>query len=156
MRVRWVVVTGWVAAAIGCVAFLPSLEEAQSGALGDLVPADSRALKAEQRMRQTFGFPLFSRTAIVARDASGLDPAARVAPAQRPDRPQPQRKPPFEDVLGALPLFNGLDAITAPERGTGVLAYLFISPDVGQRGRAQPRRSARRKLALMRRTPASA
>ncbi len=137
VRARWAVAAGWAAAAVVCTLFLPSLDEAQNGALGDLVPADSAALKAEQEMQSTFGFPLFSRTAIIARDPSGLGRAARLRLLADLTDLNVNHDPPFQHILGALPLFNGLGAITAPEQGTGLLAYLFIAPEVGQSGRTQ-------------------
>ncbi len=133
---------------IACIAVLPSLDEAQSGALGDLVPADSRALETEQRMQETFGFPLFSRTAIIARDPEGLGPVARTRLLETLTALNLEREPPFQNVLGAVPLYNGLEAVTAPERGTAVLAYLFISPDIGPSGRVGIARVLADRLAL--------
>ena len=51
---------------------LPSLDEAQTGALGDLVPADSPAVDAALRAFELFAFPVLSRTLLVQRDADGL------------------------------------------------------------------------------------
>ena len=49
LHLRWLVVPAWIAAAVSAVHFLPSLQQAQSGALGSLVPANAPALKAEER-----------------------------------------------------------------------------------------------------------
>jgi uncharacterized membrane protein YdfJ with MMPL/SSD domain len=55
---RHVVVALWIAATVAAVALLPTVEEAQTGALSDLVPADAEALDAEVRAADLFGFPL--------------------------------------------------------------------------------------------------
>ena len=52
------IVVAWVAAAIVMAVALPTLEEAQTGALGQLVPAGSRALEAERLSAELFAFPL--------------------------------------------------------------------------------------------------
>ena len=63
---------------------LPSIREAQVGALGDLVPAGAEAITTEERSAELFSFPLLSRTVVVARDAEGLSPvAAGLRRAQR-------------------------------------------------------------------------
>jgi hypothetical protein len=96
---------------------LPTIEEAQNGALGDLVPASSEALDAELRSNELFGFPVlntvsippFTRergtTAITYLDfgldvgqGEQLDVAARVA-----DRAQRADPDGFAGVTGVLP-----------------------------------------------------
>ena len=63
------IVVAWlVTAAIMAVA-LPTLEEAQTGALGQLVPVDSQAVAAERLSAELFAFPLSSRTLVVQRDS---------------------------------------------------------------------------------------
>ena len=71
---RFPIMVGWVAAAVVMALTLPTLREAQTGALGQLVPAGSRALEAEELSATSFRFPLSSRTVVVERDASGLSP----------------------------------------------------------------------------------
>ena len=79
VRLRWPIAIGWVAAAVAATLALPSIEEAQTGALGDLVPDGAEALDAELRMSELFGFPLLSRTIVVQRDGEGLSAAAQAA-----------------------------------------------------------------------------
>jgi RND superfamily putative drug exporter len=69
---RLPIVVGWIAAAGVMANALPTLSEAQTEALGQLVPADSRALEAEELSAALFAFPLASRTVVVERDAGGL------------------------------------------------------------------------------------
>ena len=77
VRLRWPIALAWVAAAVAATIWLPSLEESQTGALGDLVPNDAAALDAELRSAELFGFPLLSRTIVVQRDPEGLEPSPR-------------------------------------------------------------------------------
>jgi RND superfamily putative drug exporter len=146
VRFRWAVAGFWVAATLSTTLLLPSLDEAQTGALGDLVPADSKALEAERHMQDRFGFPLFSRTAVIARDAKGLTRSTQARLLGDLAALDANHGPPFEDILGALPLANGVGAITAPEAGTAVLGYLFIDPSVGQSDRTELARSLARQL----------
>jgi len=42
-------VVGWIAAALSVTLLLPSIREAQVGALGDLVPTGAEAIETEER-----------------------------------------------------------------------------------------------------------
>ena len=87
---RFPIILVWVIAAVVMALALPTLREAQTGALAQLVPADSRALEAEKLSASSFRFPLASRTVVVERDAGGLG-AARVATTAR--LYEPERRP---------------------------------------------------------------
>jgi len=54
VRPRWVVIVFWIAAAAALTATLPTIQEAQVGALGDLVPNEATALNAELRSSELF------------------------------------------------------------------------------------------------------
>ena len=77
----------------GLADLLPSLHETQTDALGQLVPANSRALEAEQLSANLFSFPLASRTSIVERDGDGLAPARVTATARLIDDINRGRQP---------------------------------------------------------------
>ena len=62
VALRWPIALAWIVAAALTTALLPSIEESQTGALGDLVPNDAAAIDAELRSAELFGFPLLSRT----------------------------------------------------------------------------------------------
>src|SRR4051794_27878497 len=68
---RWLIVIGWVAAAVLAVLLLPPLA-AQSGGIGDITSSDNPAIIAEIRAAQAFGFPVLSRTMLVQHDPGGL------------------------------------------------------------------------------------
>jgi len=69
---RLPVVLLWIGTAVVLAVELPTLEEAQTGAIGQVVPAGSEALEAEELAVELFAFPLASRTIVVERDPSGL------------------------------------------------------------------------------------
>ncbi|HET8757540.1 MAG TPA: hypothetical protein VFM58_16090, partial [Solirubrobacteraceae bacterium] len=83
VALRWPIVAFWVVAAVATTVLLPSIEESQNGALGDLVPNDAAAIDAELRSATLFGFPLLSRTIVVQRDPDGLPVAAQAATVRR-------------------------------------------------------------------------
>ncbi len=135
VRGRGLVAVGWIAIAIAVTLGLPSIREAQVGALGDLVPAGAKAITTEERSAELFAFPLLSRTVVVARDPGGLSAAtqARVAAATvNLDR-------------GELPLLHGTRGYlvsntlgVAPmvrESSTTLVMPLLFPPSIGQNGR---------------------
>ena len=88
---RVVVVVGWIAMAAFMAVVVPNLIDSQSGALGQLIPANSRAVEAEKLSAERFAFPLASRTVIVERDPQGMSAGARRRhrPGDRGRQPQP-------------------------------------------------------------------
>ena len=77
------IIVAWIAAAVAVTMLLPSIREAQVGALGDLVPAGAAAVDAEERAAELFAFPLLSRTIVVTRGADGLPAKAQARVAKR-------------------------------------------------------------------------
>lgn len=135
---RFFIVPLWIAAAVACLFLLPSIREAQTGALGDLVPVDAEAIDAEQRSAELFAFPVQSRTQVVIRDPEGLSAGTLRATAALLARLNRQQEPRMEAVAGAIPLLNaaGPEGF-APERNTTVVISLFFENDVGARERAE-------------------
>jgi len=135
--VRWraAVVVGWIAIAIAVTLGLPSIREAQVGALGDLVPAGAEAITTEERSAQLFAFPLLSRTIIVARDADGLSLAAHAQITRQTVQLNRGELPVLRETRGYL-VSNAFGA--APlvrERSTTIVVPLLFAPDIGQTGR---------------------
>jgi putative drug exporter of the RND superfamily len=136
VRLRWVVLAGWLAAAVVVVAALPTIREAQVGALGDLVPRNSEAVDAELRSSELFRFPLLSRTLVVQRDANGLDAEQQAQVAQRALAINRGEIRSLRRVAGALPISNALGRSEfARERSTTAITYLFFQPEVGREDR---------------------
>jgi RND superfamily putative drug exporter len=139
VRVRVVVVVLWIAGAVVAATLLPSLGEADTGALGQLVPNDAESIATERRAAELFGFPLLSRTVLVETDPEGLDAEEQSAIVERAvDLSQDRRGA----IAGALPVIDLLrGGRLAPGRARTALTYLFFGPEVsvGSRTRAARR-----------------
>lgn len=136
VRLRYAVVVSWVAVAAAATALLPSIDEAQTGALGDLVANDADAVDAEQRSSDLFGFPLLSRTVVVQRNPDGLSAEAQARVLSRAVGLTRGEYPGLTGVAGALAVTNALGRPPfSRESSTTALTYLFFRPDIRQVGR---------------------
>ncbi len=135
IRGRLVVVAGWIAVAVAVTLGLPSIREAQVGALGDLVPAGAKAITTEERSAQLFSFPLLSRTVVVARDADGLTPVQQgfvgrsmvLLDQGKLPRLKETRGYVVSNAIGGAPLVR--------ERSTTMVLPLLFPTSIGQNGR---------------------
>jgi len=64
---RFLVLAAWIAGAALATQHLPSGFGGESAELGSLLPRSSEALEVEEKSLRTFGFPLISRSMVVAR-----------------------------------------------------------------------------------------
>lgn len=133
VKLRWVIIGGWIGAVVALTLTLPNLREAQTGALGDLVPNDAAAFDAELRSRELFGFPLLSRTILVQRDPDGLSARDQAKVAARTYALNRELYPELRGIVGALAVTNVLGQPPfSRERSTTALTYLFFHPIVGR------------------------
>lgn len=133
---RFPIALAWIVGAAWLTINLPTLEEAQTGSLGDLVPANSEAIDAELRSKQLFGFPVVARSVLVERRPEGLSAGRQLEVAQRARALGRGDYPGLTSIEGALPLSNAFG--TPPfsrERSTTALTYLFFRPEIGPVGR---------------------
>src|ERR1700742_714464 len=72
---RLFVVAAWIAGALLATSQLPSGLGSEAAELGSLLPRSSKAVEVEEGSLRTFGFPLISRSMVVARKEGGLDAA---------------------------------------------------------------------------------
>jgi RND superfamily putative drug exporter len=136
VTLRFGLLGAWVLAAVAAVLLLPSIDEAQTGGLGDLAPNDADAIQAEIRSSELFGFPLLSRTLVVQRDPGGLSPAAQARIGTRAIALNRHAMPGLTRIGGALPIVNVVGAPPfARERSTTGITYLLFGADVGRRER---------------------
>jgi RND superfamily putative drug exporter len=125
---RFLIVPAWIAATVMAVSHLPSAFEAEAGELGSLLPHSSEALEVEHKAIETFGFPLLSRTMVVARRPQGFSAAqasaaARyIAAADRSKSPNAVKAVPIADTPGML---GGRPAAT-------IVAYLYLDPALSE------------------------
>lgn len=131
VHLRWLIVAGWIVAAVAAVSFLPPISQVEAGAVGNLVPKDSPALKAEADSVRLFVFPVLSRTAIVQRNPHGLSTQAQERVILRAVELTTGRDPQFRSIAGALPIMNTFGLFPGSrERSTTAITYLFFGPDV--------------------------
>jgi RND superfamily putative drug exporter len=136
VRLRVVLPVAWAAAAVLATTLLPTVQEAQTGGLGDLVPNDAAAIEAETRAAELFGFPLLSRTVLVQRDPRGLSAAEQARVVTRAVAITRREVPWLARVPAALPVTNVVgEAPFARERSTTALTYLIFAPGVSRRDR---------------------
>jgi RND superfamily putative drug exporter len=136
VRGRWAIAVFWLVATAYVVFALPTLREAQVGALGDLVPRGADAIEAELASSRLFRFPLLSRTLVVQRDPEGLSAREHARIARRAVALNTNEYPGLRRVAGALPVTNFLGRPPfSRERSTTAITYLLFSPDVDRDAR---------------------
>jgi RND superfamily putative drug exporter len=136
VKLRWAVIAFWIVAAVLLTLALPSLREAQTGALGDLVPNGAAALETELRASELFRFPLLSRVLVVQRDPDGLSAREQAAAVRRALALNREEYPGLTRVGGALVITNLLGKPPfSRERSTTAITYLFFPPEVPAGGR---------------------
>lgn len=150
---RLFIVGGWIALAVTTAIALPTLEEAQTGALGQLVPANSRALEAEKLSASLFAFPLASRTVVVERDPAGL-PVRRITATTRLIADVNRHVDRTVRAAGAYGVTNAVPRLSfARERRTTALSYLLFPLEFNQNARV---RGAQRYVTALGAPPESA
>jgi RND superfamily putative drug exporter len=126
---RWLLVPAWIAAALACALYLPSLGAGEPLALGGLVPDDAEALRVGQREAELFKVPLTADTVVVQRKADGLPRDAQLRAVERAVQVSQGSQDP-EGIAFALPISNVAGLFPGSrESGTTVLTYLFFGPE---------------------------
>ena len=131
MRLRYLLVPGWILVAILAATYLPGPGEAQSSLLGTLIPNDAPALQAEARSFRHFGLPLLARSAVVQRNPKGLSPDAQVRIYQRAVQVDVRGPSGAGGIAGALPITNTLRLFPgSKESSTTGITYLYFDPNL--------------------------
>jgi RND superfamily putative drug exporter len=137
VRLRWLIVAAWIAAAVASTLYLPGIGASEEASLGGLVPKDARALQTEQRSFEHFRVPLLSRAAVVQRDENGLAPAAQRRVVDRALRINRGEVPDLRTIVFALPVLNTAGVVPgSTERGTTAVTFLFFKPEASLHARA--------------------
>jgi putative drug exporter of the RND superfamily len=130
VRIRWVVVLGWLVLAVTATGV--DAPAGGGGGLHGFVSADSPPIQTELQSYQRFGFPLLSRVAVVQRDPAGLSPLTQAESVARAAAVTQGQYDDVGPILGAIPVPNTFGLFPGSnERGTTVLTLLFMPPDVG-------------------------
>ena len=132
VALRYPIILAWAAALVAALVYLPGLQGSGSASLGDIVPSDARAVRAQQRALQLFGSTLTTDVVVAERAANGLrigDVESRVRAAIAASRTRPGGK--GDAILAAVPLVNQpLPGLRWGERDTTLLTYLFLDPQL--------------------------
>jgi RND superfamily putative drug exporter len=123
VALRWLVVAGWIAAAVAASLMLPGLGDQSDLALP--LPDDAAPLQAEARSAEIFGAPLLARTQVVVSRQGGLS-ASEQADLGRFALDVSQKKVPgLEDVPAAVPLTSAGGIAPGAQPGpASVITYL--------------------------------
>jgi RND superfamily putative drug exporter len=129
VRLRFLVLPSWIAAALAATLALPGLGSGEPLALGGLVPRNSEAVETGERAAGLFSVPLTTDTVVVQRDPGGLSAEAQARAVERAVAATGDDAE-GEEILLALPVLNTLELLpSSREDGTTAVTYLWFSPD---------------------------
>lgn len=122
---RWPLALAVIAGVTVAAIKLPSFDSVDHGALGNLVPPHSQAIKAEREASERLGVPIISRTLLVQRDPAGLSTSEQFGTLTRAIAAAGAST----DILGAIPYVNRPEVAPASrERNTTAVTGLFFRP----------------------------
>ena len=134
VRLRLVILAGWIAVAIGAGVFLPSLEDAGSLPATSLLPNDSDSLDTTAHTQRLFSVPLTSQIAVVQRDPDGLSATAQARVVERAADVSLGDDPDLPGIELALPITNTLGLFpSSRESGTTAITFLVMDPELSLR-----------------------
>jgi RND superfamily putative drug exporter len=127
VALRWLVVAGWIAAAVAATIMLPGLGDSSDLALP--LPDDAAPLRTEARSAEIFGAPLLTRTQVVVSRRDGLSASEQAGLAEFALDVSRRRVPGLEDVAAAVPLTSAGGIAPGAEPGpASVITYLAFDP----------------------------
>ena len=129
VRLRFLVLPAWIAAALAATLALPGLGSGEPLALGGLIPKNSEAVERGERAAGLFDVPLTTDTIVVQRDPGGLSADAQARTVERAVAASTDDAGGDEIVL-ALPVLNTFELLpSSREDSTTAVTYLWFSPD---------------------------
>jgi putative drug exporter of the RND superfamily len=130
VRLRWLVVLAWVAATVAASIYLPSIGS-QGASVGDLVPTNAPAARAEAIALRSFDIPVLGRVMVVQRDPRGLSTQVQERAVQRALAIDSSSTPVARrPIPGAIPVTNVLRLFPgSKEDSTTAITYLLFRPD---------------------------
>ena len=124
---RYLILIGWIAVAVLATVFLPVISS--SGAIGNLVPENSAALRAEVDATRLFGLPLTSGVEVVQRDPHRFPRAEQTRAARAAVAVDQGRVHGIYGLAGSLPVVNTARLFPgAGERSTTIVTVLYFRP----------------------------
>jgi RND superfamily putative drug exporter len=126
---RFLILPAWIAAAVLATTHLPSVFNAETSQIGSLLPRSSTALEVERRAIDRFGFPLLSRTMVVARKQGGFSAADGAAASRYIATIDRQGA---RVGLRAVPLADAPGFLAGHRLGTTLVVYLYVDPSLSE------------------------
>jgi putative drug exporter of the RND superfamily len=131
LRLRYVVIAGWIVAAVVCARWLPSIAGAEASPLGGLVPHDARAVTVEGEEYKLFGSTMLSRIAVVQRDARGFRNGEERRVYRQAVAVDNGDVPLLRHIAFALPITNARGWFpSSREKDTTAITFLYYKPEV--------------------------
>jgi putative drug exporter of the RND superfamily len=124
---RFLIIPAWIVAAVLASTGLPSIFNAETSSLGNLLPRSSKPLEVEERALKTFGLPLLSRTIVVASESAGFTPRQNAAAARYIGTVDSGKA---GNTLRAAPLPDAPGVLYSRRPGTTLVTYLYIDPEL--------------------------
>lgn len=132
VRLRWVIVAGWVVFAAALSVLLPTLDSGgATGGFRGFADPGNPAIEAEIRSFEKFGFPVLTRTAIVQRHPDGLPVATQFRIISNALEFNLDRPPELQRIEFALPVLDNFLPSRLGQEPTTAITYFFYRPDVG-------------------------
>ncbi len=126
---RYLIVPAWIAGAILASTQLPSIFNAETADLGNLLPSSSKSIEVEEKAIETFGLPLISRTIVVAAEPSGFTAEQNAAAARYIGTVDSGSA---GETLRAAPLPDAPGVLASRRPGTTLVTYLYIDPELSE------------------------
>jgi putative drug exporter of the RND superfamily len=144
---RYVILLGWIAAAVAVTLYLPPLTAASG--VGGLIPSGAPALRTEYAAARLFGLPLAAQVAVVQRDPRRFPLAVQKHAVQRAAAMDTGQAAAIPGLGAAVPVANTAGAFPGSrERSTTIITFLYFRPgtSIGEQtagGQAYARRIGR-------------
>ena len=127
VKLRFVVIAGWIVAAVFAAIHMPAFGSA-NGPMVQLIPRDTPALKALATSVRAFGLPAGSEFAVVEHDPNGL---SAVTQAQIVRHAVAADRHPAGGLKFALPIVNTAGIFpSSRESGTTAVTFLYLDPSL--------------------------
>jgi putative drug exporter of the RND superfamily len=132
VRLRWLILAAWVAAAGYVTVIAPVPAKDPGASVVSLVPRDSEAVALQERAVDLFRIPVATQTAVVRRDPDGLSLAEQRFEVERAiehDRRVEAGESGVEEFF-ALPITNAAGLVPGSrEANTTAVTYLAFGPE---------------------------
>jgi putative drug exporter of the RND superfamily len=129
VALRHVIPLAWIAAIVAAAIALPTLGDAPAAPIDDLAAQGGSAASAQALATRTFGFPLYTDTAVVQRNPRGLSQDAQHRQIAAAQAVRARRDPALAPIRGAIPLNNAAVRTPSGEHGTTAITYLLFADD---------------------------